>query len=70
MMAKWCLSHFSSGRGGGVRGEDFQSSGFVGREVGASPVLPARDGDSGLSQGLDGSDAVVAGRTTPFSTQW
>lgn len=36
-------SRFSLGRGRGVMGVHSQSGGFVGRDVGSSPVLPARD---------------------------
>lgn len=43
-------SHFSFGRGRGVMGVHLQSNGFVGRDVGASPVLSARDRGLGSSQ--------------------
>ena len=59
------LSHFSFGRGRGVMGVNFQSSGFVGREVGASPVLPARDRDSGSSEDLDGSPMMQRSQDGP-----
>lgn len=48
-------SHFSFGRGRGVMGVHLQSSGSVGRDIGASPVLPARDRDSGSSRDPSGS---------------
>ena len=59
------LSHFSFGRGRGVMGVNFQSSGFVGREVGASPVLPARGRDSGSSQDPDGSPMMQRSQDGP-----
>ena len=59
------LSHFSFGRARGVMGVDFQSSGFVGREVRTSPVLLARDMDSGSSQGLDGSPRMQRSQDGP-----
>lgn len=48
-------SHFSFGRGRGVMGVHLQSSGSVGRDVGASPVLPARDRGPESSQDPAGS---------------
>ena len=49
------LSHFSFGRGRGVREINVLPSRSVGRDVGASPVLTARDRDLGSSQDLGGS---------------
>ena len=46
------LSHFSFGRGRGVMGINVQPSRSVGRDVGASPVLTARDRDLRSSQDL------------------
>ena len=50
------LSHFSFGRGRGVMGVNFQSSGFVGREVGR---------DSGSSQDPDGSPMMQRSQDGP-----
>lgn len=47
-----CYSPF--GRGRGVMWAHFQSSGSIGRDVGASPVLPARDKKQGSSHDPSG----------------